>query len=162
MLFERVARFILEDTGIVVSRAAALPTNDPPFLGCVDGLEVRILATVEDADAAWLALHLAGHALQWAADPAESAKALAFERGKTPIDELRASEQQAGDFVLWLCQRALGRRAEIWFVARSQRDWEKFAAWVGTGEAGKLELRARPPSAGGQMATFPLAGAYEV
>ena len=136
MLFEKIAESLLQD-GIVLCRVESIEQGEgePPPLAETDGIEVRVLARLSDADASWLGVHLAGHALQWASKP------------NARRWDLRKAQLQS------------------WYWSRARADWRSYGAWlVSAGWSGEVpDMQERDPeTCHYRPCFFPPGRAFEV
>ena len=146
MLFEKIAESLLQD-GIVLCRVESIEQGEgePPPLAETDGIEVRVLARLSDADASWLGVHLAGHALQWASKPNARRWDLRKTGKNSTLSEVLAYEEQAGAYAM----NALERVAQLqsWYWSRARADWRSYGAWlVSAGWSGEVpDMQERDP-----------------
>lgn len=163
-LFERVVNTCLVETGIVVyrSRMQLAPelNNNSQYIATTNGFEIQVDPSLDDAEAAWVSLHLAGHCVQWACVPGSRENDLRTDR---TWSEVQAYEIQAGGYGLWLCLHALGARSGVWYTERSAKDLRAYAKFLQVREVPVCVLTPIPPKTSGKMpARFIPGGAFDI
>lgn len=119
--------------GVFVSEVSKLPTlgkGSPRLQAWTDGLDVMVSTLLNDADAAWTALHLVGHCLQWSAYPHSRAEDLARERRPSSVAAARLYEATANRFALRVLRESGLSNLSRWFISRSESDWTSYAMWL--------------------------------